>query len=210
MYVIRASKIGHPCIRNIWYSSVGGIEEPFSKETLRIFEVGTILEKVVVGWLREDGWEVYHNEGSQEAEWEIEVEVKGGVIKGHPDCIITRDGISHLGDVKTMNSRAFKLWYEQGTLAKYPQYYQQLHPYTYGAKLDSCAIIGMCKDTSQYKVEILPYSEDVMHEIMAKAEFILGCDTAPMPDTLPNWACNYCGYKRMGVCPGFKGLEGME
>ena len=47
-------------------------------ETLRIFEVGTILEKVVVGWLREDGWEVYHNEGSQEAEWEITVEVKGG------------------------------------------------------------------------------------------------------------------------------------
>jgi hypothetical protein len=56
MHVVRASKIGHPCIRNIWYSSVGGIEEDFTKETLRIFEVGTILEKVVVGWLREDGW----------------------------------------------------------------------------------------------------------------------------------------------------------
>ena len=70
MYVIRASKIGHPCIRNIWYSSVGGIEEPFSKETLRIFEVGTILEKVVVGWLREDGWEVYTQGRFQEAEWE--------------------------------------------------------------------------------------------------------------------------------------------
>lgn len=209
MYTIRASKIGHPCIRNIWYSSVGGVEEEFTTHTLRIFETGTILEALVVKWLREDGWEVYHNEGSQDAEWEIEVAVKGGVIKGHPDVIITDShGDKHLGDVKTMNSRAWKLWRDSGTLEKYPQYYQQLHPYTYGAKLNSCAIIGLNKDTSEYHIDILPYSEEVMHEIMAKAEYILGCDTAPMPDTLPNWACNYCGYKRMGVCPGFKGLEG--
>ena len=65
--VFRASSVGHPCIRKLWYPTMGHIPEPLSRETLRIFAVGTALEAVVLGWLQEDGWTVEHNEGSQEA-----------------------------------------------------------------------------------------------------------------------------------------------
>jgi hypothetical protein len=192
---------------------VGGIEEEFEQRTLRIFAVGTALEAVVVEWLREDGWAVYHNAGSQEAEWEIEIPVHGGVIKGHPDVIITdQEGRKYLGDIKTMNGRAFKFWKSQGTMQNKPQYFDQVNVYAHGAMqegpiLDGVAIIAMNKDNSEYHIETLPVNAGLYAETLAKAEYILGKEDPPFPGELPSWACNYCGYRRMGVCPGYDKLE---
>ena len=58
--VLRASRIGHLCDRNLWYS-VNGAEEITNEKSKRIFELGKILEPVIINWLRNDGWKVRRN-----------------------------------------------------------------------------------------------------------------------------------------------------
>jgi hypothetical protein len=54
---------------------VQGIEPVFDQRALRIFRMGDLVESLAVEWLREDGWIVLHNAGSQEAEQEVGIPV---------------------------------------------------------------------------------------------------------------------------------------
>lgn len=47
--VLRASRIGTLCDRALFYS-VNGAEEIISEKSQRIFEVGRVLEPVIVSW----------------------------------------------------------------------------------------------------------------------------------------------------------------
>ncbi len=52
--VLHASRIGSLCKRALFYS-VNGSEEIISEKSQKIFEVGSVLEPVIVYWLRNDG-----------------------------------------------------------------------------------------------------------------------------------------------------------
>ena len=58
--VLHASRIGSLCDRAVFYS-VKGAEEITSEKSQRIFEVGRVLEPVIVNCLRNEGWNVQRN-----------------------------------------------------------------------------------------------------------------------------------------------------
>ena len=121
--VLSASKAGFPCLRNLWYTVNGYSGAENNSRTQRIFDVGTVLEPVIVDWLRQDGWQVEYNPGSQQAALKVVIPVKGGKLCGHPDCIISEGEVQNtLVDIKTMNDRAFNHWKHEGTLNSKPQY----------------------------------------------------------------------------------------
>ena len=209
--IIRASKIGFPCDRNLWYS-VNHYEEKTSKKSQRIFDIGTALEPVIINWLIDDGWKVDYNQGSLNAEKELFINVNGGKIAGHYDAIMTKNLFDPLImiDIKTMNERAFKLWKNSGTLEKYPQYVDQLHTYTKAwndtasnagsqTRINTLAIVGVNKNNSVMHIDFFDYDEARTQEIIKRAERIFKSDQAPEPgERLQDWSCNYCGYS--GVC----------
>lgn len=82
--------LGSLCDRALFYS-VSGAEEKITEKSQRIFEVGKVLEPVIVSWLRNDGWKVKRNlfDSSNEG-MSLSLEVNGGMIMVHPDCIISR------------------------------------------------------------------------------------------------------------------------
>lgn len=198
--ILRASKAGFPCARNIWYSARGyaGI---VSEHSLRIFDIGTYLEPMVVKWLREDGWEVDYNPGSQSAELKYELPVKGGKLSGHPDCFISRPGFENvLIDIKTMNERAFTIWKREGTLKKYPQYADQLHIYAQGAiwsgrKVEKLGIVAVNKNNSAMHMDFFDFDEKRFAQIRERAEKIFATPEAPC-EGCPSekWCCGYCEY----------------
>ena len=203
--VLRASKIGFPCMRNLWYSA-NGYEGVTSEKTQRIFDVGTYLEPLVVEWLKNDGWNVEYNPGSQVAEFEISIPLYGGALKGHPDCFISRpDGLQNvLADIKTMNDRAFTFWKRGGTLKTKPQYVEQLHVYALGAmalgrKVEHLAIVGVNKNNSDMHIDVFDFDQNTADVIRDKAEFIFGEMTPPdFYSPSENWCCDYCEYS--GMC----------
>ena len=198
--ILRASSAGFPCERNLWYG-VRGYAETSDESVQRIFDVGTYLEPLVVEWLKADGWEVEYNAGSQDADVEVTIPVKGGEIAGHPDCIISRGKLRNvLVDIKTMNDRAFTLWRREGTLKSKPQYVDQVHIYAAGLKaagreIGHLGIVGMNKNNSDMYIDIFEYDAARMVGIQERAERILNASDAPEENSpRESWCCNYCGY----------------
>lgn len=198
--ILRASKIGFPCNRNLWYS-VNGCEEAITERTRRIFAVGTALEAVVVEFLREDGWDVQYNPGSQEAALELIMPIKGGVLAGHPDCIISRPEGEHiLVDIKTMNERSFMHWKRAGTAKDKPQYVDQVHVYgsaaiDAGMQVDRLGIVGINKNNSDIWMDFFDFDLGRMEEIIERAERVFAAAEPPEPgDRMESWCCSYCGF----------------
>lgn len=192
---MRASKVGFPCDRNLWYSVNDGYEEKVLEKSQRIFDVGTALEPVIIKWLEDDGWKI------QFRQQEIYKEVRGGGILGHIDGMMSQnwwDGEIFLFDIKTMNERAFNFWKADGTLAKYPQYVDQLHCYAscnFSWKLSGLAVVGVNKNNSDLKIDYFKYDENRMTEIIERTERIFALEEPPeQGDRMQKWCCGYCGY----------------
>ena len=200
--VLHASEAGFPCMRHLWYAVNNDcmcIES--DKRTQRIFDVGTALEPVIVGWLRADGWDVEYNPGSQDAELSVEVPVRGGKLVGHPDCIMSKGEIQNaLIDIKTMNDRAFRHWKREGTLKSKPQYVTQLHIYAMGLqaqgrKIECLGIVGVNKNNSEMHIDFFDYDSFRAQDIQDFTELLFRAEKAPelgCPAEL--WACSYCEY----------------
>jgi len=215
---LRASKIGFPCIRNIWFGYIG-IQEKFDKRVLRIFDLGNAIERLAVQWLREDGWNVDWNEGSQEAEQVsiIHIPDTDAIIAGHHDCIINKDGEFDgkpiLVDIKSMNSRAYQHWLKGGTAENKLQYYVQANLYAHALGLEYAGIVGVNKDTSDYTIEVFPRDDKVVEATIEKAKMIVTTKVIPpaqaypiehlgVTSEVPKWCCGYCYFKKLGLCEG--------
>ena len=202
--VLSASKCGFPCERNLFYS-VNGYEGNSSSHSQRIFDVGTALEPVIVDWLRSDGWEVEYNQGSQNAEIEVSIDVEGGQLVGHPDCIISRpEGLQNvLIDIKTMNERAFTQWKREGSLKSKPQYVKQLHVYAagliaQGRKIEKLGIVGVNKNNSELHMDFFDFDPELMKRIQDMTEHVFSLNDAPVENSpSESWCCSYCEFSQL-------------
>ena len=201
--ILRASKAGFPCDRNLWYS-VHGYAGMTEESAQRIFDVGTYLEPMVVEWLRSDGWEVEYNPGSQQAECEISLKLDGGEIHGHPDCIISHGELRNvLVDIKTMNDRAFALWKREGTEKSKPQYVDQVHVYAQGLiesgrNIEMLGIVGLNKNNSDLHIDLFKYDSARIAEILERSERVMKAQEVPTENSPREaWCCNYCEYADM-------------
>lgn len=201
--VMKASKVGFPCDRNLWYA-VNNIQGKTSPRSQRIFDVGAALEPVVINWLNQDGWTTFYNPGSQTAAMELYAPIKGGKIGGHPDCFMSRASMENiLADIKTMNERAFLSWKRNGTLKDKPQYADQLHVYAYaamksGMPVTKLAVVGVNKNNSALHIDFFDFDHERMDKIIGRSEKILAAETPPeQGERMENWACRYCEYSNI-------------
>ena len=211
--VLRASKAGYPCLRNLYYSVNYPDKGITSPKTQRIFDTGTYLEPMVVEWLKQDGWDVTYNPGSQEAELEVFVPVDGGQLAGHPDCIISKDDMQNiLVDIKTMNERAFIQWKREGSLKSKPQYVEQLHVYAMGCiragitiNPHTLGIVGVNKNNSDWHIDFFDFDFGKAADIQDKA-FSVFAMTEPPVENCPAeaWCCNYCEFSHICELRGTK------
>ena len=204
--VLRASKAGFPCDRNLFYSVNSPDMGITSPKTQRIFDVGTYLEPMVVEWLKADGWEVDYNPGSQNAELEVTVPIENGWLAGHPDCIISKDDMENiLVDIKTMNERAFTQWKREGSMKSKPQYVDQLHIYAMGCIRNgilinnhTLGIVGVNKNNSDWHIDFFDFNFGRAADIQDRAVSIFTMNEPPVEDSPREaWCCNYCEFAHM-------------
>ena len=199
--VLRASRIGSLCDRSLFYS-VNNAEETISEKLQRIFEVGRVLEPVIISWLRYDGWNVkrnlfvHSNEGM-----ELSINVVGGSIEAHPDCVISREDTGLiLADVKTMNDRAFRSLKREGTIKSHPQYADQLTIYAQalrnsGYEIEQLAIVALNKNNCEGYIDFFQFEQERYEALKERAERIFACSDAPEQGSrFQAWCCQYCGY----------------
>ena len=200
--VLRASRIGTLCDRALFYS-VAGAEEITTEKSQRIFEVGKVLEPVIVSWLRNDGWHVKRNllDSTNKG---MSLEVAGGIITAHPDCIISRDDSTLiLTDIKTMNERSFRNLKRDGTIKSHPQYADQLTIYAQalrecGHNIEQLAIVALNKNNCEGYIDYFTFEPERYEALKERAERIFALDEAPEHgDRFQGWCCGYCGYSHL-------------
>ena len=202
--VLRASRIGTLCDRALFYS-VAGAEEITKEKSQRIFEVGKVLEPVIVSWLRNDGWNVRRNMFDSTNEgMSLSLEVNGGTITAHPDCIISHDDSGLiLADIKTMNDRSFRSLKRDGTIKSHPQYADQLTIYAQalrkcGHYIEQLAIVALNKNNCEGYIDYFTFEPERYEALKERAERIFALDEAPeQGDRFQGWCCGYCGYSHL-------------
>lgn len=202
--VLRASRIGTLCDRALFYS-VAGAEEITTEKSQRIFELGKVLEPVIVSWLRNDGWNVKRNMFDSTNEgMSLSLEVSGGTITAHPDCIISRDDSPLiLADIKTMNDRSFRSLKRDGTVKSHPQYADQLTIYAQalrecGHNIEQLAIVALNKNNCEGYIDFFTFEPERYEALKERAERIFTCDEAPeQGERFQGWCCDYCGYSHL-------------
>ena len=202
--VLRASRIGSLCDRSLFYY-VNGAEERTSEKSQRIFEVGRVLEPVIISWLRSDGWNVRRNLFLNSNEgMSLSLSVNGGTIEAHPDCVISREDTGLiLADIKTMNDRSFRSLKREGTVKSYPQYADQLTIYAQalrdcGHNIERLAIVALNKNNCEGYIDFFQFEQERYNALKKRAERIFACEEAPeQGDRFQGWYCSYCGYSHL-------------
>ena len=202
--VLRASRIGSLCDRSLFYS-VNGAEEITSEKSQRIFEIGRVLEPVIISWLRSDGWNVRRNLFLNSNEgMSLTLSVNGGTIEAHPDCVISReDSGLILADIKTMNDRSFRSLKREGTAKSHPQYADQLTIYAQalrecGHNIEQLAIVALNKNNCEGYIDFFQFEQERYETLRERAEKIFACEEAPeQGDRFQSWCCSYCGYSHL-------------
>ena len=202
--VLRASKIGSLCDRSLFYY-VNGAEEITSEKSQRIFEVGRVLEPVIISWLRSDGWNVRRNLFLNSNEgMSLSLSVNGGTIEAHPDCVISREDTSLiLADIKTMNDRSFRYLKRDGTAKSHPQYADQLTIYAHalrerGYEINTLAVVALNKNNCEGHIDFFQFEQENFEALKKRAERIFAYEEAPeQGDRFQGWCCSYCGYAHL-------------
>lgn len=191
--MLRASSIGRKCDTELFLSA-SGLESQFDKKTLRIFEIGHIMEPVVVKWMREDGWEVKHNDDDSLG---MIMAAGSGIITGHPDIFARHPKITKnewiLADIKTMNSRRYSAWTKNGVKESDPSYLAQLLFYGHAWGYDKLGLVAIDKSSGDYSVELFDFDSKMFNKLYERAKEILDADMAtPMKYSRE---CNWCSKK---------------
>jgi hypothetical protein len=199
------SRLGHPCERALqfeFFNTPVDSGKEFSGQTLRIFDVGHVLEDLAIKWLRQAGFHLLTRkpDGGQ-----FEFVTANGLIKMHLDGVLVGgpDGIPYpaLWECKSMKDKKWKACVKEGVAKSHPVYFSQIQVYqAYSNLMENPAILTCInKDTQELHHEAVPFSPQHAQEISDKgARIIMACQAGDLLPRIANqpdhFECKWCSY----------------
>ena len=191
---IGASIVGHACDAMLAFNLRGfpNVEpEPFLQ---RIFNLGHVLEDMVVKDLKERAdvrvWEVDPLTGKQHSYEEF-----GGHVVCHTDGHIQLDDASDevmILEIKSMNDASWGKFKDKGVKYSHPQYYAQLQMMMGMSGFERSFFIAINKNNSRYHAEIVeadPFEYAYLRERVRRA---LSGEAAKISADETDWRCRGC------------------
>ena len=129
---IRASKLG-ACRQELWFHIQGEpITNPPDNDTLLMFDMGKVLEPVVLRAMENEDWEIFPDNHIEPRLMVYDVHSRLQ-ITGHVDAlgIIPYSKKVAVIEIKTRSSGEFKRWQDLGAEISHPATVLQLAAYTY-------------------------------------------------------------------------------
>ena len=181
-----ASRLGVPCERALQYEYVDapvddGAELP--GRTLRIFEVGHVMEDLAIRWLRLAGFDLYTRKQDGE---QFGFSVAGGRIQGHVDGVIAGApvelGLSFpmLWECKTMNDKNWRDTAKKGVTVTKPIYAAQVAIYQAYLELHEQPAIftAINADTMEIYTELVPFDGALAQRMSDRALKVISATDA--------------------------------
>ena len=204
---IGASSLGDECSRKIQYRFMG--QEPdddksFNAKTIRIFELGHVLESMKSKWIIDAGFDLQTENKKGE---QFGFSVLGGKIKGHVDGIIYGGPLDvqypMLWECKSANDRKFKEFVRNGLKRTNLIYAAQISLYQAYMELhDNPALFTVInKNTCEIYYEFVPFNKSLAQQTSDKAVAIIRATEASemLPKIAGNrdyFACKYCDFTK--------------
>lgn len=201
-----ASRLGVECARSLQYEFFHAKKDEgkdFNGQTLRIFQVGHILEELIISWLQLSGADVvnYDKNGKQ-----FGFSTGNGLIKGHVDGII-KGGNEEFGpfprllEIKTANAKKWKE-FEKNKLKKANWVYWvqiQLYLAYMGLEQNPALFVVINKDTQELYFEDIPFDPAAAQDASDRAARIVQCCLAGelLPREYPSqdfYQCKWCNW----------------
>jgi len=185
------SQVGHKCGRYLWYKHRGYNEKPPSGQTLRLFELGNIIEDHLALDLAAIGVSI--TDRQKQVRFTMDDITLSGSIDGIATGLI-ESSAAHLWECKTMNDKAFSQLLKHGYEAHNDQYKAQIHAYMLGLKLKKAFVTVYNKNTSQIYQERIQIKKEWIIDNLADV-----FRTISMPD-LPERACPRLDWFEAKMC----------
>ena len=209
-----ASRLGVPCERALQYEYVDAPVDDGSDlpgRTLRIFEVGHVMEDLAIRWLRLAGFDLYTRKQDGE---QFGFSVAGGRIQGHVDGVIAGApvelGLSFpmLWECKTMNDKNWRDTAKKGVTVTKPIYAAQMaiyqaymEPSIPGIASRPALFTAINKDTQELWLELVPFDAALAQRMSDRAVKVIQATEAgellPRVANEPSYyECKYCAWAR--------------
>ena len=188
------SEIGHECSRYLFYKSHGYAGAQPEGQTLRLFELGNVLESHIIEDLESAGFKI---DGRQSV---IRFESGTHKLEGHSDGIITGPppfSKPHLLEIKTAADKGFKDYKKNGYQDWNPKYKGQIHAYMSGIGLSRCLCVVYNKNTSEIYSERIRIDREYADEIVKRAFWAMEQNNPP-PRACPKadyYFAKWCDYR---------------
>jgi len=187
------SQVGHKCKRYLWYKHRGYDEAPIEGRTLRLFELGNILEEHIALDLARIGVSVTHRQ------YPVKFTMDGITLRGSIDGVVTgliESGQPHLWEMKTVNDKGFAKLLKSGYEAYNQQYEAQVHAYMLGLKLNRAFVTVYNKNTSEIYQERIALRRDWIIDKLADVFAAIGMEYEPERacPTASWFEAKWCGF----------------
>lgn len=203
------SQIGNECMRKLQLMLEGKNEE-VAPRSLRIFDLGHVLEDTIVKWLRYAGFEIVtQNADGQQSGFVA----AAGKIAGHVDGIVTKSPLATLLtpcilECKTMNAANWKETVKRGVFVAKPTYYTQVQLYMFFMNIrNPVFFVALNKDTAELYCEMIPYDHEYAERARDKGLSIVDMTknnemASQISADATFYQCKMCGYRH--ICHGKK------
>ncbi len=196
---IGASSIGRPCSREIWYAFSGVVGTQHPAQLKKTFDVGSQLEKLIVGYVRLAGFMVA--EPVHENDFLFVQDADVPIFQGHLDGILLMPNETPvILEIKTARNSSFQKFQKHGLKLWSDAYWAQIQSYMGMSVYKRAVLLAMNKDTSELHHEWVDFDPLFYNGLKMKALAISTIDEPPerINRNASYYLCQNCQYK--GVC----------
>jgi hypothetical protein len=190
-----ASMLGDPCARRVAYAWRGAPGAPVEGRSLRIFETGHVLERVLASWMERAGFDLRTIDPATGGQYAF----SDGPIEGHADGIIVDGpdfGFAYpvLWEAKGLNDRSWQETAKVGVRISKPVYYGQCCLYMAYFDVEACLFSALNKNDQSLYHELIPFDLATAQRLVDRAVGIVRGWLPPRIALMPTRMCAFCQF----------------
>ena len=192
---IGASMLGDPCLRRVAYAWRGVPGAPPEGQTLRIFETGHILERLLAEWMERAGFNLL----TVDPETGEQFGFTDGPVEGHADGVIVDGpdlGFDYpiLWEAKSLNDRSWNELVKFGLRASKEIYYGQVQLYMAYFGFTDCLFSTLNKNTQETRHELIAFNLGKAQRLFDLAFDVVRGLLPPRIAIAPARMCAFCQF----------------
>jgi hypothetical protein len=192
---IGASMLGDPCARRVAYAWRGEPGALLEGRSLRIFETGHALERLLASWMERAGFDLRTIDPATGGQYAF----RDGPVEGHADGIIVSGpdlGFDYpvLWEAKGLNDRSWQDIAKMGVRIARPVYYSQCSLYTAYFDVGACLFSVLNKNDQSIYHELIPFDLAEAQRLVDRAVGIVRGWLPPRLALAPARICACCRF----------------